>query len=167
MEISEWTGAFPASFASLNGFRNESFNADTGGVFSYPDLYLMGYVTPAEMDAGASELRYMDTAPCSATPYGGAVSTFTSSDIAAVAGPRVPAAGSAQQHFRTARVMLYQPGDPPDPLELDRAVGVIRQQRIDWYEGTLGRGSMSHRLFDCRHARRAEPPPASGGTRTP
>jgi len=24
----------------------------------------MGYVSPAEMDAGNSELRFMDTAPC-------------------------------------------------------------------------------------------------------
>ena len=166
MEISEWTGAFPAVFASLQVFRNESFNTDTGGVFSYPDLYLMGYVTAAEMDAGVSELRYMETAPCTTTPYGGAISTFSSSEVVAAAGPRVPGAASAQKHFRTAWVMLHQPGDPPDQDELERAVGVIRQQRTDWYEGTLGRGSMSHRLFDCGKIRRGPVVPLDGEPRT-
>ena len=38
-----------------------TLNADTGGLFSYTDLYLMGYVSRMEMDDGNSELRYMGT----------------------------------------------------------------------------------------------------------
>ena len=61
MEISNWIGSNPASLAQ----SFVSFNTDiSGGVFSYTDLYLMGYVSPAEMDAGNSELRYMDTSGC-------------------------------------------------------------------------------------------------------
>jgi hypothetical protein len=57
MEISEWVGSSPA----VPQGTFVTFNTDIpGGVFSYPDLYLMGYVTPAEMDAGVSELRFME-----------------------------------------------------------------------------------------------------------
>ena len=42
MEISEWVGSNPAV---LEG-SFVTFNTDTGGVFSYTDLYLMGYVSP-------------------------------------------------------------------------------------------------------------------------
>ncbi|MGB0717424.1 MAG: hypothetical protein ACPGXK_16215, partial [Phycisphaerae bacterium] len=62
MEIAEWVGSNPA--IRQGGTLN--FNTDIpGSVFSYPDLYLMGYVSGAEMDANASELRYMDGSGCS------------------------------------------------------------------------------------------------------
>ncbi len=56
MEIREWVGENPATV--MGG--SISFNTDIGGVFSYADLYLMGYVSPDEMDSGNRELRYMD-----------------------------------------------------------------------------------------------------------
>ena len=60
MEIAEWVGSAPA----VPEATFISFNTDIGGIFSYADLYLMGYVSPAEMDAGNSELRYMDDSNC-------------------------------------------------------------------------------------------------------
>ena len=142
MEIGEWIGTNPANLVGTL-----QFNADTGGVFSYSDLYLMGYVTPAEMDAGNSELRYMDSSAC-VLPYNGPISTFDSSDIIASAGPRVPDSNGEQKHYRTAWIMLHLPGDPPDSAELSKAVAIMEQHSIDWEQGTLGRGTMDNSLFD-------------------
>ncbi|MEE9293721.1 MAG: hypothetical protein V3W34_01985, partial [Phycisphaerae bacterium] len=152
MEIAEWVGSSPAN--RIGGSLN--FNTDIpNGVFSYTDLYLMGYVSGAEMDAGNSELRYMDMAaadPCS-SPYNGAISTFSSGDIIATAGARSPSSASAQKHFKTAWIMIHQPGDPPDATELTRAAGIMAQHTIDWNVGTVGRGTM------CNTLRKDGPPP--------
>jgi hypothetical protein len=143
MEVSEWVGVNPA-VPNTNG----NFNTDIpGGVFSYPDLYLMGYVTGNEMDMLASELRIMDTADCSSN-YSGTISTFTSADIIASAGPRVPDLTTAQKHWRTGWVMIHQPGDAPDSAELTKTVGILQQHMLDWNHSTLGRGTMDNTLFD-------------------
>ncbi|MEE8170724.1 MAG: hypothetical protein V3T70_09265, partial [Phycisphaerae bacterium] len=95
MEIREWVGSSPATLGSCPA-GSICFNSDVGispaglgGVFSYSDLYLMGYVSPAEMDAGNSELRYMNTSNCFSA-YNGTISTFGSSDIIASNGARNP-----------------------------------------------------------------------------
>jgi len=140
MEIAEWVNRdLVGSFVT--------FNTDIGGVFSPTDLYLMGYLSPAEMDLMNSELRYMDTSNCS-TPYGGVISTFSSADIVASAGPRIPDSIVEDHHYRTAWVMIHQPGDPPNTNELQKAVSILRQHQVDWSDGTLGRGSMNNSLFD-------------------
>ncbi len=144
MEIPEWVGSNPAT--RLSGTLH--FNTDIGGVFSYTDLYLMGYVTPEEMDAGNSELRYMDSG-CS-SPYFGQISDFSSAEIIEVAGPRNPDSNEAQHDYKTAWIMIHQPGDPPSGAELDKAIGVLTQHQLDWNFGTLGRGTMDNSLFtDC------------------
>ncbi len=146
MEISEWVGSNPAQLAG----SFVTFNTDIpGSVYSYTDLYLMGYVSPAEMDAGNSELRYMNASGCSPF-YNGAISHFASADIIAAAGPRIPDHAAAQQNYRTGWIMLHQPGDPPSTAELDKAVAILEQHMIDWSTSTLGRGTMDNALFpDC------------------
>jgi hypothetical protein len=144
MEISDWVGSNPAV---LSG-SFVTFNTDIpGSVFSYTDLYLMGYVSPDEMDAGNSELRYMNSSTCDSI-YNGVISTFSSADIAASAGQRVPDSTQAQKDFRTAWIMFYRPGDPPSQAELDKAVGILNQHQTDWALSTLGRGIMDDTLFD-------------------
>ncbi len=144
MEISEWVGENPAN---LEG-RFVTFNTDIGGVFSYSDLYLMGYVSPAEMDEGNSELRFMDESASCQTVYAGPISHFTSQNIIASAGPRVPNSDDAQKHFRTGWIMLHQPDAAPNPAERTKAMGILEQHQIDWAFSTLGRGTMSNVLFD-------------------
>ncbi len=146
MEISEWVGSSPAV---LQG-SFVTFNTDIpGGVFSYSDLYLMGYVSPAEMDAGNSELRYMDNSNCGGD-YFGPVSGFSSADIIAAAGPRVPDSTASPTDFSTGWVMFHLPGDPPSAAELATAVGIMEQHQVDWNFSTLGRGTMDNQLFaDC------------------
>ncbi len=144
MEISEWVGSNPAI---LEG-SFVTFNTDIGGVFSYSDLYLMGYVSPSGMDTGNSELRYMDNSFNCASVYNGPISHFTSTDIIAAAGPRVPDSAAAQKHFRTGWIMIHQPGDPPSQAELNKALGILEQHMIDWEFSTLGRGTMNNALFD-------------------
>ena len=143
MEISEWVGASPAEFAG----SFVTFNTDIpGSVFSYTDLYLMGYVSPAEMDAGNSELRYMNTSTCGQF-YNGTITNFSSADIIAAAGPRVPDHTTAQKDFKTAWIMIHQPGLPPTIPQLDKTVAILEQHMDDWSLSTLGRGTMDNSLF--------------------
>ena len=144
MEIAEWVGANPAT--RIGGSLN--FNADIGGVFSHTDLYLMGYESGAEMDAGNSELRYMDGSTSCGPTHSGTISTFTSAEIVASAGTRIPGSTSAQQHFRTGWIMIHLPGAAPTTGQLDKAIGILEQHELDWAFGTLGRGTMDNALFD-------------------
>jgi hypothetical protein len=145
--IGEWVGSSPAVLqASYPDFY--LFNSDTGGLYSYTELYLMGYVSPTEMDAGNSELRYMDEWDCVVSDYYGPISTFSSADVIDAAGPRVPDSEEEDKHYRTGWIMLHRPGDPPDSTELAKAVAIHEQQQIDWYLSTLGRGTMDNSLFD-------------------
>ena len=159
MEIAEWVGSNPAT--RVGG--NLNFNTDIGGVFSYADLYLMGYVSPEEMDAGNSELRYLDD-DCS-SPYSGPISSFSSADIIETAGPRIPDWTTSQQDFKTAWIMIYQPGEPPNLAELEKAVGISEQHTIDWDASTLGRGTMDNSLFpDCNCNSIPDPQEIADGT---
>lgn len=147
MEIAEWVGSAPAN--RVGGSLN--FNTDidpSNAVFSYADLYLMGYVSPAELDAGNSELRYMDTS-CS-SPYNGNVSNFSSADIIASAGPRLPDSTTAQKNFHTGWIMIHLPGAPPSVSELTKAASILDQWTLNWNLSTLGRGLMNNTLRpDC------------------
>ncbi|MCP3920932.1 MAG: hypothetical protein GY711_35840 [bacterium] len=149
MQISEWVGAGPAMRlpgAGGNPF-NYRFNTDIpGGVYSYTDLYLMGLVSPAEMDAGNSELRYMDDSSNCAVTYNGSISDFTSADIVAVAGERVPDSTTSPKDFRTAWVMIHRTGDMPNAQEIGKLTGIVEQQAVDWNHSTLGRSTMNSNL---------------------
>ncbi|MCZ6653687.1 MAG: hypothetical protein O7D91_11755 [Planctomycetota bacterium] len=141
MEIAQWTGSSPA--IRVGGSLN--FNADiVGGVFSYADLYLMGYVSPAEMDAGNFELRYMDN-NCN-SPYGGSISNFGSAEIIAANGARAPGSASAQKDFRTAWIMIHQAGAAPSSADINRALGIMEQHQADWSFSTLARGTMDNSI---------------------
>jgi PKD repeat protein len=140
MEIREWTGTSPAD--RLSGTLN--FNTDIGGVFSFPDLYLMGYVSPEEMDSGSSELRFMDNS-CN-SPYNGPIFDFGSAEIIQANGPRVPHATNSQRHFKTAWIMLHQPGAPAQQAAIDRALDIMELHQSDWDFGTLGRGTMDNSI---------------------
>lgn len=143
MGLGEWVGTNPANLL----YAGVNFNGDIGGAYSYTDLYMMGYVSPAEMDAGSSEFRAMTASDC-ASPHFGPIVNLTSADIVAAAGPRVPDSTAEDKHYRTGWAMVHQPGDPPDQAELDRAVAIINQHTVDWQINTLGRGTMDPTLFD-------------------
>lgn len=149
MEIREWVGESPASFGgNCVGFAADlCFNPDIdpdNAVFSYTDLYLMGYVSAAEMDAGNSELRYMDDSRSCLSNYRGSISTFSSTDIIAAAGSRSPSSATAQKHFRTGWVMIHLPESTPTTTHLSKAAGILERHSLDWNLGTLGRGTMNN-----------------------
>lgn len=142
MEMREWTGSSPAT--RLGGTLN--FNTDIGGVFSYPDLYIMGYVFGSEMDSMASELRYMNNNTNCPSSYSGTISNWTSADIVATNGTRIPNAALAQKHFNTAWVMFHLPGSPPSSFQLSRVVTMLNRWSQMYELSTLGRGTMSNVL---------------------
>lgn len=145
MESPEWVGSAPADKdTSLcpQISPDVCFNKDIGGVFNYTDLYLMGYVTAAEMDAGNSEMRYMSEDCLS--PYEGSISTFSSTDIIDAAGERFPDANDAQHSFRTAWIVIHLPGKPPSNGQLERAAAIATKWTDVWHFGSLGRGFMDN-----------------------
>ncbi|MEE9297210.1 MAG: hypothetical protein V3W34_19900, partial [Phycisphaerae bacterium] len=142
MEIAEWTGESPA----IREAGTLHFNTDLGGVFSATDLYLMGFLSPDEMDARNSELRYMDISAVCSTVYSGPISHFGASDIAASNGVRRPTSIESQRHFRTGWIMIHLPEDPPSSLDISRALAIMEQHQIDWFYGTVGRGSMDNSI---------------------
>ncbi len=151
MEIAEWVGSNPAS--RQGGTLN--FNTDiSDSVFSYPDLYLMGYVSGPEMDSGAAELRYMDDNANCAGSYSGPISNWGSQDIVATNGTRSPNFLQAQKHFNTAWVMIHRPiavgGHLPNSSELNHVVNILNTWNDVWMASTLNKGTMTNVL---------EPPP--------
>jgi len=142
MEIREWTGTNPATRVP----GTLTFNTDIpGGVFSYTDLYLMGYVSPAEMDAGNSELRFMDNS-CS-SPYVGPIFNMNSAHIVATNGQRIPNSTDAQKDFRCAWTMIHPNNQPPSQAQIDRALDIMDQQQLDWNYSTLERGTLDNSLI--------------------
>lgn len=141
MEIAEWVGAL--TLTRPGGRLN--FNSDTGGVFSFADLYLMGYVSPGEMDAGNSQFRYMIDSNCEGS-YSGPVAALSSADIVATNGPRLPSSATAQKDFRSGWIMVHRPGDLPSQSELTRALAINQQHQVDWFDSTLGRGAMDNSI---------------------
>lgn len=148
--LPEFVGSGPA--LAIVGFLARNLDHPLG-FWSAPALYLMGFVSGAEMDALASELRYMDTYDCSTgsgVPYNGPISSFTSADIVASAGPRVPDASVSQKHWKAGWIVLHQPGAPPTAAELDRVASILDQQQLDWRASSIGRGTLDNALFpDC------------------
>src|SRR5574341_2110862 len=147
MEAKEWVGSSPATIDTSLCPRihpDVCFNKDMGGVWSYTDLYLMGYVSSTEMDAGNSELRYINVTCLS--PYFYSISTFNSSDIIATAGERIPKAESAQHSFRTAWIVIHQPEKPPSNGQLQRVADIATKWTEVWHSSTLGRGFMDNHI---------------------
>jgi hypothetical protein len=142
----EWIGSNPA-IPGPTFFESASLNTDIPhGQFSYLELYLMGLVSPAEVDAGMSELRYMDDAVDCDLPYSGPISEFTLADIVVTAGQRVPDSLASQKDFRTAWVIIHQPGDPPDDGEKTKLISILEHQQLAWNYSTLNRSTMRHDL---------------------
>ena len=107
----------------------------------------MGFVSGAEMDALSSELRYIENSAFCSSPHNGPISTWSSADIVAANGPRVPDSATAQKHFHTAWVMLHLPGSPPTGSVVGRVVSMLNDWSETWEIDTLGRGSMNNTLF--------------------
>ncbi len=143
MEIPEWVGENPTT--RQGGILN--YNTDiVHSVYSYPDLYLMGYVSGPEMDSGASELRYLDDNLACQSTYSGPISTWTSADLEAANGVRSPSSDVAQKDFRTAWVMIHRPVGTPDAVAVDRVLNILNAWNDSWIVGTLGRGTMTNVL---------------------
>ena len=148
MEVAEWVGAGPVS--RTGGTLN--FNTDNGGVFSYLDLYLMGYVSPQELDDSSSEMRYMTANTNCNSSYNGPIADFSSANIAADNGVRTPPSSTSQKHYKTGWIMFYLPGAPPTQAELDRAIAINKQHETDWNFGTIGRGTMDNSIDEGHFA---------------
>jgi hypothetical protein len=141
MEIAEWVGEGPA--VRVGGSLN--FNEDISGVFSPADLYLMGYLSPGEMSSRLSEFRYMNNSNCFGS-HNGSILNLNAAIIINANGTRVPTVQDSQKHFRCAWIMVHRPGDFPTNGEMNRMLGILEQHQIDWYNGTLGVGTIDNSI---------------------
>ena len=132
------------------------------GPYSAIELYLAGYVGPEEVPdlsvAEDGELvweggRIAETADGKQIFTAESWRTYTMDDIVATHGPRVPAAGDAQWHFRTAVILLTDIDHPGTRAELDLLSGHAERFSLrgsddldgynNYFEATRGLGSMN------------------------
>jgi hypothetical protein len=147
VHLAEWAGENPA-----HGRGPGTRNWDTGSSFGWLILYLMGLADGAEMDASMSEQRYLDDIDQAAGDclrnYRGGFSAWSSADLVASNGERVPAPEDSQRHFRTAWILIHAPGEPPSFRDLRHLTGMAEGLHEQWNAFTLGRGTMRGHLFE-------------------
>jgi hypothetical protein len=97
-----------------------------------------------------SEQRYMDQSVgvCPSASYKGPISTWSSLDLESANGVRFPVAANSQHNWKTAWIMIYEPGNPPTTAELDDIADLLDGYCERWSTITLGRGTMTQTLFD-------------------
>ena len=130
--------------------------------YSPLELYLSGFVAPEEVPdvwVAADGWFVLNGNNISTTEDGnelftaGDVRTYTIDDLVALHGPRVPALGEAQWHFRTAVVLLTDDEHPAmterlDALSEEAAWFTLQSsddddERYNFFEATRGLGSMT------------------------
>ena len=170
-------GFDPETLEDLGGGRYAA-NFPPGGTrrpYSAIELYLAGYVGPEEVpDLSVAEDvewvreggRIAETADGKQIFTAGGWRTFTIDDIVEAHGPRVPAAGAAQWHFRTAVILLTDIGHPGTPEELDLLSGHAERFSLrgsddldgynNYFEATRGLGSMTMDGLSAFRRARAE-----------
>jgi hypothetical protein len=113
--------------------------------YSYLDLYLMGFLSPAEVP-DFFLLRNLKRAATDAEgrPVFEADRTnVTIRDVIAASGPRVPDAAHSQRTFNTGIVVIVEHGHRPSRALMERAGGIGRQWVYYWDRVTGHRASMT------------------------
>jgi hypothetical protein len=132
-----WQDNLDGTFTQLD---DDYYVPATG--WSYLDLYLMGFITPAEVP-DFFILRNLTPAGRDANghPIFKADRTkVTIQDVIAAEGPRTPGVDKSQREFNTGMVMMVEHGRKPSPELITRTEG-IRRQWIDYWSVTTGRRS--------------------------
>jgi hypothetical protein len=135
-----WQDNFDGTFTQLRDFY---FVPATG--YSYLDLYLMGFISAAEVP---DFFLLSNILPTGKDAKGHSVfradrTKVTIQDVIAAAGPRSPDVDHSQRKFNTGIVVMVEHGRSPSAALIRQANG-IRQQWIDYWQTTTGhRSSMT------------------------
>jgi hypothetical protein len=135
-----WQDNFDGTFTQLD---DDYYVPATG--WSYLDLYLMGFITAAEVP---DFFILRNLAPAGRDPNGHPIfkadrTKVTIQDVIAVEGPRLPGVEQSQKNFNSGIVVITEHGQKPSQGLLENAEG-IRKQWIDYWSTTTGhRSSMT------------------------
>ena len=134
-----------------------------GPVFNPLELYLMGLLPAVQVPDQIvfDDQAAIQTTPCQGQIYGGAVTRMRVQDVINAVGPRVPAAGAAATHFRTATILVTRTAlASPEAMALFSALaeraegqaattvheGFLKQLHSPFFVATGGRGTLDTRL---------------------
>ena len=132
-----WQDNYDGTFTQLD---DDYYVPATG--WSYLDLYLMGFISPAEVP---DFFLLRKLVPVGHDSNGHAIykadrTTITIKDVIAAEGPRLPAVDQAQKNFNTGMVMVVEHGKIPSPKLIESVIG-IRERWIDYWSTTTGHRS--------------------------
>jgi len=135
-----WQDNFDGTYTQLD---DDYYFPATG--WSYLDLYLMGFITAAEVP-DFFMLRNLVAACSDANGhpiFKADRVKITIQDVIAVEGPRLPGVDQSQKRFNTGIVVVVEHGAKPSRELIERANG-IRERWIDYWSTTTGhRSSMT------------------------
>ena len=132
-----WQDNYDGTFTQLD---DDYYVPATG--WSYLDLYLMGFVSAAEVP-DFFILRNLVAAGRDANGhpiYKADRTKITIQDVIAAEGPRLPGVDKSQKNFNTGMVVVVEHGEAPSPELIERTNG-IRQRWMDYWSTTTGHRS--------------------------
>jgi len=132
-----WQDNYDGTFTQLD---DDYYVPATG--WSYLDLYLMGFISPAEVP---DFFILRNLAPTGHDANGHTIykadrTKITIQDVITAEGPRLPAVDQAQKNFNTGMVMVVEHGKAPSS-KLIESVNGIRERWIDYWTTTTGHRS--------------------------
>lgn len=133
-----WQDNFDGTFTQLD----DNYYVPATG-YSYLDLYLMGFVSPAEVP---DFFILKNLVPVGKDANGHRIfkaerTKITIQDVIAAEGPRVPDVDHSQRQFNTGMVMVIEHGKAPSPKLIERTNG-IRERWMDYWATVTGHRSV-------------------------
>jgi len=113
--------------------------------YSYLDLYLMGFISPAEVPDFfiLTNLESAGTDALGRPVFKAQRKRMTIQDVIAAEGPRVPDVDHSQRAFNTGFVVVVEHGHQPSQELADRTDGIRQQWMYYWDRVTGHRSSMT------------------------
>jgi hypothetical protein len=132
-----WQDNYDGTFTQLD---DDYYVPATG--WSYLDLYLMGFISPAEVPDFfiLRNLVHVGHDSNGHAIFKADRTRITIQDVIATEGPRLPAVDKAQKNFNTGMVMVVEHGKTPSPQLIENVKG-IRARWIDYWTTTTGHRS--------------------------
>ncbi|HEX4311621.1 MAG TPA: hypothetical protein VHZ25_16435 [Acidobacteriaceae bacterium] len=132
-----WQDNFDGTYTQLD----DNYYVPATG-FSYLDLYLMGFISAAEVP---DFFMLKSLVPAGKDANGHTIfkadrTKLTIQDVIANEGPRLPDVDHAQKNFNTGMVMVVEHGKTPSPELIERTSG-IRERWMDYWSTVTGHRS--------------------------
>ena len=137
-----WQDNFDGTFTQLD---DDYYVPATG--YSYLDLYLMGWISPAEVP---DFFLLKNLVPAGKDGNGHPLfkadrTKVTIQDVIAAEGPREPDVDHSQRNFNTGMVLMVEHGRQPSQQLIERTQGIAKQWVEYWATTSGHRATMTTR----------------------